>query len=191
MLLSKNKSLFVTPKSGVSLHKNNSADSKILYIIPFNSKINLIEQKVYINDMVTVKGIPGNWIKVQYGNKLGYVFDGFLSEIKIDERVPIVGEYIMVTDLTKYNPSQLFIYKDKTFKYYINLCHGFGIVRGTYHVDGKTIKLKIKSSDFNIAKKDKVELVFQIDKNYLRLQAVIPDESIGCDFMPETLFIKK
>ena len=101
MLLSKNKSLFVTPKSGVSLHKNNSADSKILYIIPFNSKINLIEQKVYINDMVTVKGIPGNWIKVQYGNKLGYVFDGFLSEIKIDERVPIVGEYIMVTDLNK------------------------------------------------------------------------------------------
>ena len=141
--------------------------------------------------MVIVKGIPGNWIKVQYGNKHGYVFDGFLSEIKNEERDPIVGEYIMINDLTDYTPSQLFIYKNKTYKYYINLCQGFGIVWGTYHVDGSTIKLKIKSSNFNIAKKDKVQLVFQIDKNYLRLQAVIPDESIGCDFMSGTTFIKK
>ncbi len=58
-------------------------------------------------------------------------------------------------------------------------------------IDENLLKVKLINSDFGLANKDKIELLYQIQENTLILIKKIPDNSIGCDFFTGDIFYKK
>lgn len=73
-----NESLNVLTLSGIKLRDNPGG--AIILSIPYAAKVITIEAK-NSNFPVTVEGIKGAWVKVNFNGKIGYVFDGFLSRL--------------------------------------------------------------------------------------------------------------
>ncbi len=77
----------------LSLREQPGKESKLLAKIPFKGKVTLLEQtgKTELMD----DGIAGNWAKVRYDNKTGYVFGGYLTRFKPPEKTcPDLVSYI-------------------------------------------------------------------------------------------------
>ncbi len=66
----------VVAKSGLTLREKPDAKSKSLGIIPKNQEIGVIE---FLDKFVEIGGISGDWCKVRYGKKEGYLFSGFIN----------------------------------------------------------------------------------------------------------------
>lgn len=93
--------LTVWAQSGLNLRESDDSKSKVIASIPFgglviaeNSKsqeerefeeFSLFETKNIVKKPKDSKGIRirGVWLKVKYGNKVGYLFDGYLSSFKV------------------------------------------------------------------------------------------------------------
>ena len=73
-----NESLNVLTLSGIKLR--DKPGGAVLQTIPYAAKIVTLEVKNN-NFPVTVEGIKGSWVKVSFNDKIGYVFDGFLSRL--------------------------------------------------------------------------------------------------------------
>ena len=96
--------LFVWAEGGLSLREEAGGKSKAILIIPHGAKIEalqesnigatkdikvqIIQESVFTNEEdKTIKTFPlslsGKWLKIKYKEKEGYVFDGFLSHLKV------------------------------------------------------------------------------------------------------------
>lgn len=96
--------LFVWAEGGLSLREETGGKSKVILIIPHGAKVEalqesgngvekdikvrIIEESVFTNEEgKTIKTFPlslsGKWLKIKYKGKEGYVFDGFLSHLKV------------------------------------------------------------------------------------------------------------
>lgn len=73
-----NESLNVLTLSGIKLR--DKPGGTVLQSIPYAAKVITLEAKNN-NFPVTVEGIKGSWVKVNFNEKIGYVFDGFLSRL--------------------------------------------------------------------------------------------------------------
>jgi hypothetical protein len=73
-----NESLNVLTLSGIKLR--DKPGGNVLQPIPYAAKVVTLEPKNN-NFPVTVEGIRGSWVKVNFNGKIGYVFDGFLSRL--------------------------------------------------------------------------------------------------------------
>ncbi len=73
-----NETLNVLTLSGIKLR--DKPGGTVLQSIPYASKVVTLEPKNNIFP-VTVEGIKGSWVKVNFNEKIGYVFDGFLSRL--------------------------------------------------------------------------------------------------------------
>jgi len=73
-----NESLNVLTVSGIKLR--DKPGGAVLQSIPYAAKVITLEAKN--NNFPTyVEGISGSWVKVKFNDKIGYVFDGFLSRL--------------------------------------------------------------------------------------------------------------
>ena len=73
-----NETLNVLTISGVKLR--DKPGGTVLQTVPYGSKVVTLEAKN--NNFPThVEGISGSWVKVKFNDKMGYVFDGFLSRL--------------------------------------------------------------------------------------------------------------
>jgi len=76
-------SLTATASSGLNLRSEKNDASEIISVIPFGDRVEVLS-----NDFKAygfLENRRGRWIKVNYGNQIGYVFSAFLSNLKIPE----------------------------------------------------------------------------------------------------------
>jgi len=72
------EALNVLTLSGIKLR--DKPGGSVIQSIPYAAKVTTLEGKNN-NFPVTVEGIKGAWVKVNFNDKIGYVFDGFLSRL--------------------------------------------------------------------------------------------------------------
>lgn len=68
--------LVVTAKGGLRMRSEANLKSKVLTVIPKNAKVKALEEK---EEALIIDWKIGRWMKVQYKNKTGWVFGGFLA----------------------------------------------------------------------------------------------------------------
>lgn len=97
--------LYVTAPSGLSLREFNNLDSEKLVVMPYGSKVKLIS--IEENETMTVGGIKGGMHEIEYNNKKGYAFNGYLSSFFPPEKNGVAKQYI--EDLKATHPSASYV----------------------------------------------------------------------------------
>lgn len=72
----KKKTRYVNATSGLILREKPSINSNKILLLPDRSEINIISETTITEE---INGIRGKWIKVEFKNSIGYVFDYYLS----------------------------------------------------------------------------------------------------------------
>jgi hypothetical protein len=76
--------VYVTAPSGLTLREFNNLNSEKLAIMPYGTKLKVLQAEK--NNTMTVGGIDGSMNEVEYNNKEGFAFNGFLSKFFPPER---------------------------------------------------------------------------------------------------------
>jgi hypothetical protein len=90
--MEKDDYVYVTAPSGLSLREYDNLDSKKRTVMPYGTKVKLIT--VEENETMTVVGIKGGMNQVEYNNKTGYAFNGYLSSFFPPEKDSNAKQYI-------------------------------------------------------------------------------------------------
>jgi hypothetical protein len=72
--------VYIFAQPGLKLRDYPRQEMKKKTVIPYGTRIRVISRDVN-NLPFLSEGIRGNWIKVNYNDTVGYVFDGFLSRV--------------------------------------------------------------------------------------------------------------
>ena len=75
------KERYVASDSGLNLRSDPDKSSRLITVIPFGEKV-IIEKSD--GDEIFLETRYGRWVNVKYGNKTGWLFDGFLCDFKPD-----------------------------------------------------------------------------------------------------------
>lgn len=70
--------LYVTARTGLSLREFNNLNSEKLAVIPYGTRLEVIEHEG--QQTMKVNNIKGGMDKVNFGRKSGFVFNGYLSK---------------------------------------------------------------------------------------------------------------
>lgn len=70
--------LYVTAPSGLTLREFNNLNSDKLAVMPYGTKLKVLTNEA--NKTMNVGGIDGGMNEVEYNNKTGFAFNGFLSK---------------------------------------------------------------------------------------------------------------
>lgn len=76
--------LYVTAPSGLTLRKFNNLNSEKLAVMPYGTKVKVLANEK--KHTMIVGGIDGGMNEVEYNNKTGFAFNGFLSQFFPPER---------------------------------------------------------------------------------------------------------
>ena len=93
--------LYVTAVSGLSLREHNNLQSEKLAVMPLGTKVKIIN--TVKESTMNIGGISGAMDKVEFNNKVGFAFNGFLSKFFPPE--PDVTAKSYAEDLKKEFPS--------------------------------------------------------------------------------------
>lgn len=189
--------LYVTPKSGLNL-RDKPGGGKII-LMPYNARVSNIKfvpkhEEDMGPELVFLDGRPGHWLSVSYNGKQGFAFDGYLSEVEPAATNPIAGEYILKVAPGGNRPSYLCLYANNTFRYYVNLCHRFGLAYGKYAAGDTGVQLTFERSDCNIfqeAGSKSIELLLSRQDNLLSLSKLVSGNPLPCDLKVGSVYIKK
>ncbi len=96
--------LYVTATSGLSLREFDNLNSEKLAVMPYGTKVKL--KLIEENETMNVGGIKGGMHQVEYNNKTGYAFNGYLSEFFPPEKNAKAEFYI--DDLKATHPRATF-----------------------------------------------------------------------------------
>jgi hypothetical protein len=75
--------LKVMSKSGIKLRLSPNLSAPVLDVIQYGESLKLQEDYIPSDAVFSVNWTKGSWIKVQYQNQIGYVFDGFVSNLSV------------------------------------------------------------------------------------------------------------
>ncbi len=66
--------------SSLNMRFKPSIKAKMMVKIPYGAKVKIIQKtrKAYKSE-----GIKGHWVKVSYGKRTGYIFDGYLTKLPV------------------------------------------------------------------------------------------------------------
>ncbi len=93
--------VYITAPSGLSLREYNNLDSKKMTVMPYGTKVKVIT--IEENETMTVAGIKGGMNQIEYNNKTGYAFNGYLSSFFPPEKNSNAKQY--VEDLKSTHPN--------------------------------------------------------------------------------------
>lgn len=79
----------VAVKDGLNLRDKPATTGKLIVTIPYRTEVSVLK---YEGDEVTIQGRKGRWAQIQYQNKTGYAFSGFLSPVA-SSKDSLNGEY--------------------------------------------------------------------------------------------------
>jgi hypothetical protein len=74
-----NESRWVTAESGLRMRESADLKAKTIATIPYGDEVILLEEK---GDEITISGATGKWSKIQWKEKQGWAFGGFLTKVK-------------------------------------------------------------------------------------------------------------
>jgi hypothetical protein len=83
-------------ESGLNMRETPDTKGKIIILIPFNSKVEIIERENGVS--YNINGRSGSWTNVKYKNKTGWVFGGFLRQylnLTVKNENDLIGKSIM------------------------------------------------------------------------------------------------
>lgn len=83
---------YVMVPNGLSLRKEANVASEKVAVMPLGSTVTVLENPEHLD--ITVEGITGGMSKVQFENKTGYAFSGFLSRYPIAFKDESTEDYI-------------------------------------------------------------------------------------------------
>jgi hypothetical protein len=84
--------VYVTAVSGLSLRAFNNLDSEKLAVMPYGTKLKTLT--IEENETMNVAGIKGGMNEVEYNNKKGFAFNGYLSTLFPPEKNGQAKQYI-------------------------------------------------------------------------------------------------
>lgn len=84
--------LYVTAPSGLSLREFGNLSSKKLAVMPYGTKVKVLS--IEENQTMNVAGIKGGMNEVEYNNKKGFAFNGYLSTLFPPEKDGQAKQYI-------------------------------------------------------------------------------------------------
>ena len=79
----------VAVKDGLNLRDKPATTGKLLVTIPYRTEVSVLK---YEGADVTIQGRKGRWAQIEYQNKTGYAFSGFLSAVA-SSKDSVTGEY--------------------------------------------------------------------------------------------------
>ncbi len=82
---------YVLSKNGLNLRESPSDKSKILDVVPYNTKVNILEKNA--SEKFKVNGFSGTYVKIKYKGVEGYIFSGFLSKLEPVKEEESLNEY--------------------------------------------------------------------------------------------------
>ena len=74
-----NDILYVNTKSGIKLRNEPNNSAEYLNIIQYGDSIRFLENSGYTE---VIENRLGNWIKVEFENKMGFIFSGYVTKSK-------------------------------------------------------------------------------------------------------------
>lgn len=108
-IFSSNYNAYVNAKKGLLLREQPTRDSKIIFLIPYQSKVNVIE---VTDKFENIEDISSHWVKINFNNIIGYAFGGFLKQIDTSEKT-IIGNNNYLFALTTINKNKQYLTIDK------------------------------------------------------------------------------
>lgn len=79
----------VAVKDGLNLRDKPATTGKLIVTIPYRTEVSVLKLE---GSEVTIQGRKGRWAQIEYQNKTGYAFSGFLSAVA-SAKDSIAGEY--------------------------------------------------------------------------------------------------
>lgn len=78
LMFKNNSVLYVFSISGLNMRDEPSTSSKVLEMVPYGSKITVLDT---VSKIQAIDNYRGYFIKAAYNGRTGYLFDGFLSSL--------------------------------------------------------------------------------------------------------------
>lgn len=106
-----NDNFHVMASSGLRMRVTPELKGETILTIPYDGVAERVDENDYgVLEVEEIKGfkVKGNWIKVRYDGKEGYVFDGFLTKFPLPEAITY-SEY----DYRKYKSSFDYYFRTK------------------------------------------------------------------------------
>lgn len=140
----------VAVKDGLNLRDKPATTGKLIVTIPYRTEVSVLK---YEGDEVTIQGRKGRWAQIEYQNKTGFAFSGFLSAVA-SSKDSVIGDYrgggceragSGLMQLLKLNPDGSFSYNTESDLMGGNECENGGnetSVKGTYSQKENTVTLK-------------------------------------------------
>ena len=110
--------LTVVAASGLNLRDTSSAESNKVGVIPFGGKIIALGNYDGIEEEFGNR--KGNWLKVKYENLVGYVFSGFVTNLKVPafalEEDPNINDLVWFEKFARTNVDTLACKGERLYK---------------------------------------------------------------------------
>jgi len=141
------KDVYIFAQPGLKLRDYPRQEMKEKTVIPYGTLIRVISSDVNTSPFLA-EGIRGNWVKVNYNDTVGYVFDGFLSRVPPPKEQPGFKAFMELLDKSGSNLEvEKSVFKEDYWsgvKYTvknISLSELFiiGRVYGNYHLKGESL----------------------------------------------------
>ncbi len=81
---------FVNANSGLRVKSAPEVTAKKIAFLPFKQEVKIVHRN---NELINVDGYENNWVKIQSGGVVGWVFGGYLSSKHPDELPPGANSY--------------------------------------------------------------------------------------------------
>lgn len=75
--------LQVVAHSGLTMRLLPNANSEALKVIPFGEKVKIVTEEMDTMVYQKIDWVSGNWVLISHEGDMGYVFDGFLSDLPL------------------------------------------------------------------------------------------------------------
>jgi len=82
---------YVLSKNGLNLRKYASDKAEVLNVVPYNTKVRVLEMNA--SEKIKVNGFTGTYVKIKYKEFEGYIFSGFLSRLEAVKEEESLYEY--------------------------------------------------------------------------------------------------
>ena len=86
-----NNSLYVTAGSGLSLRSGSNLNSKKILTLPYGAQVLVMSNPAHTE--MTVAGVDGKMLEIEYQGAQGFAFDGYLSSLAPPQKDEALGDY--------------------------------------------------------------------------------------------------
>lgn len=170
--------------SGLTMRTTPSLEAPIVTVIPYGSRIHVREDQPLEPITQRIDWVDGQWIAVEYEEYIGFVFDGFLTELKLPSYAAEFSPY----DLELIYPLETWLVNNYWMIRQPDTLVSKGISKVTHHLDNGATW--VQSNQHNYYKSeitipgDRVMDIFHL------LLAMVPSAELRSVLTSSAIFIE-